>query len=120
MRRFLATVLARAGFKVRAVESGKEALESYQAKKAALVILDVCMPEMDGLETLQALRAMDPKVKVIGMSGMGPGAATLFLKMMGMVGAFATLEKPFTPEAFLKTVQKALGLTQEPIAVPPN
>jgi two-component system chemotaxis response regulator CheY len=113
MRRFLASLLVRAGFNVRAVGSGKEALQCYRTKKPALVVLDACMPDMDGVETLQALRALDQQVRVIGVSGLGPGAATLFLKMMSMVGAFAILEKPFTPEVFLKTVRKVLNCTGE-------
>ena len=120
MRRFMAALLVRAGFNVRAVGSGQEALDCYKTKKPALVVLDACMPDMDGVETLQALRALDHHVKVIGVSGLGPGSATLFLKMMDMVGAYAILEKPFTPELFLKTVRTVLNAMSKTHPSPPR
>jgi len=109
LRAILSEILSWVGFKVRAVESGRAAIESYKTKPATLVILDICMPGMDGLETLKALRGIDPQVKVLGISGFGSDLSTLFLKMMGALGADAMLEKPFARAALLKSVRKILS-----------
>jgi CheY-like chemotaxis protein len=113
LRTYLTTILSWAGFTVRAVGNGREALEAYKEKSATLVILDIYLPDMDGMETMRALRAMDQHVKVVAISGLRPSLAALCLKTIGMQGALATLEKPFTREALLKTVRSLLGLASE-------
>jgi DNA-binding NtrC family response regulator len=110
IRMYLVAVLSDEGFRARAVGSGKEAIAAYQAEPAALVILDVYMPHMDGVETFQALYAMDPRLKAIGISGNGSMLSVACLKMMSALGALAVLEKPFRKEAFIKTVRKILTL----------
>jgi CheY-like chemotaxis protein len=109
LRAILSEILSWVGFKVRAVESGRAAIESYKTKPATLVILDICMPGMDGLETLKLLRVIDPHVKVLGISGFGSDLSALFLTMTGALGADAMLEKPFAKAVLLKAVRKILS-----------
>jgi len=109
MRLHLSKVLSRAHYTVRAVDSGKAALKSYQAQSADLVILDIIMPDMDGIETLQALRAIDSQVKVLGISGLGPCFSSLYLNMLRKLGAQESLEKPFTNEVLLDAVRQLIG-----------
>lgn len=108
VRLHMTQVLSHAGYQVRAVGSGKAALESYKAERAALVILDVVMPDMDGVETFQLLRSIDSHVKVLGISGMGPRFPTEYLKILGALGAQAVLEKPFSDEALLHLVKQTI------------
>jgi DNA-binding response OmpR family regulator len=113
LRTCLAAILSWAGFTVRTVGSGREAVEAYKEKSATLVILDIYLPDMDGMETMRALRAMDQHVKVIAISGLRPSLAALCLRTIGTQGALATLEKPFTMEVLLKTVRTLLGPASE-------
>lgn len=110
VRRHLATVLSSAGFAVQTVAGGKEALVSYKTAHASLVILDVVMPDMDGLETLQALRAVDSGVKVVGISGIDPRFSPVYLKMLRLLGAQAILEKPFSDQILIETVRRLLAM----------
>jgi DNA-binding NtrC family response regulator len=113
LRTYLAKILSWAGFTVRTVGNGREAIEAYKAKSATLVILDIYLPDMDGMETMRALRAMDPHVKVIAISGLRPSLAALCLRTISTQGALATLEKPFSMEDLLKTVRMLLGPANE-------
>lgn len=108
IRQHLITVLSRAEFDAQAVGSGRAALASYKANRAALVILDVIMPEMDGLETLQALRTENREVKVLGISGIESQFSPIYLKMLRLLGAQAILEKPFSDELLIRTVRHLL------------
>jgi CheY-like chemotaxis protein len=57
--------LERKGYQVSVAYSGQEALEVYQRERPHVVLLDIRMPEMDGLEVLRRLKAIDPKASVI-------------------------------------------------------
>jgi DNA-binding NtrC family response regulator len=113
IRKSLTAILSNAGFTVRSAGSGKEAVASYRAEPTALVILDVYMPDMDGVETMQALHAFDRCVKVVAISGMGSSLSAICLKIISQLGALAILEKPFTREELVKMVRTLLGGPQE-------
>lgn len=70
-----------------------------------LVITDVCMPEKDGLETIQALRRINRDVKIVAISGAFDG---LFLTAAKTFGANATLAKPFRPDELVQCVRGLL------------
>ena len=67
----LGQILADEGYEVASTPSGEEALRLYQKLRPVAVFLDVWLPDRDGLETLQALRAMDTDAAIIMMSGHG-------------------------------------------------
>ncbi len=113
IRKHLADILSRAGYTVRPVDSSKAALESYKAEPSSLVILDIAMPDMDGIEMFHALRAMDKQVKVVAISNLCPPYSSLCIKLLGKLGAMATLETPFADEALLYQVRSLLGTTSE-------
>jgi CheY-like chemotaxis protein len=75
-----------------------------------LVILDIFMPEMDGLETLAALRAYAPRLPIIAMSGGGATGMDLLLEAK-QLGADWTIAKPFTVAEIMALVGSALGGT---------
>jgi UDP-3-O-acyl N-acetylglucosamine deacetylase len=102
----LAGVLADQGFETVATRSGAEALRLYAGRPADVVFLDVWLPDRDGLETLQALRAVDPAAAVIMMSGHGTTAtAVRAIKM----GAQDYLEKPLSYAQAVEAAQQAVA-----------
>lgn len=109
MRQALAFALRKAGYIVDLAEDGWRCLDLYRAAAADLVVLDIYMPEKDGLETIIALRKEFPQAAVIAMSGSrGSQISQLVLKAAESIGAVRTIEKPFTPESLLALVAEEL------------
>jgi len=89
----LSGVLQDEGYETHCVASGEEAVEYYSGCRPDVVFLDVWLPDRDGLETLQALREIDPSASVVMMSGHGTTAtAVKAIKM----GAYDYVEKPLS------------------------
>jgi UDP-3-O-[3-hydroxymyristoyl] N-acetylglucosamine deacetylase len=99
----LGGILSDEGYSTVATTSAAEALSLYEAKRPALVFLDIWLADRDGLETLQALRENDPAAAVIMMSG--HGTASTAVKAIKM-GAFDYLEKPLS---YRRAVEAAAG-----------
>ena len=83
-------------YEVHEASDGVQGLVSYQASPADIVLLDMFMPEKDGLETLRELRQMDPNVRVIAMTGGGTYHNVSILKPAMLMGACKLLFKPIT------------------------
>lgn len=106
-RLMLNEVLQRAGYDVRQAQDGNDALKQYRASPADVVITDLIMPEKEGLETIRALRAFDPAVKIIAMSGGGRNHSSDYLLIAQRFKAQRVLAKPF-PHHVLLTMLKEL------------
>jgi DNA-binding NtrC family response regulator len=109
IRRLLRTVLEMEGHQVLEARQGDEGLQVIRTTRPDLVITDVVMPQMDGLEVIMALRREAPELKVIAMSGGGRYKLTEPLLMTEPLGAFASLRKPFEVDAMMETVKRALA-----------
>ncbi len=109
LRTALARFLTRTGYEVVEAEHGRKALEEMAIKPVALVITDMIMPEMDGVETLVALRRDHPKVKIIAISGGGIRTAEQLLELAQMLGAHKTFSKPLNPEELLDAISSLIG-----------
>jgi CheY-like chemotaxis protein len=94
------------GFIITTAENGKEGVKRYLSEGADLVIMDVLMPEQDGIETIRMLKEYDPEVKVIAISGGGKIEADSYLKMIRHFGAVETLKKPVLPSLLLEAVNE--------------
>jgi CheY-like chemotaxis protein len=92
-----------AGFEVEAALNGREALEVQQRRAADVVITDIFMPEMDGIETIDRIRAEYPDTRIIAMS-CGADDKQDYLKVARQIGADATLAKPFATADLLQLV----------------
>ena len=105
----LRRILEREGHEVRVAATGLEGARRFREQLADLAIVDIHMPEMDGLELLVQFRAVAPAMPVIVMSG---GVQTGGLDLLAdarLLGACATLAKPFSIDELLGAVARALA-----------
>lgn len=116
VRASIAAVMRRARHAVTTAEDGKDALDKFQAARFDLVITDIVMPRMEGIETLRALRQIEPTIRIIAMSGSDGADQGFYLKAAVALGADATLEKPFTAAELRLVVDEALALPQSETA----
>ena len=86
--------------------NGEQALATYAAEKPDLVLMDITMPVMDGLEALRRLREMDSSARVVMWSAMGQ--ETMVVDALKL-GAKDFIVKPFKPDRIMKTVNSILG-----------
>jgi len=105
IRQALKQVLEYEDLEVREAASGGEAITFYSEFRPHLVILDVKMAGLDGLDTLSRLRAVDPGAQVVMISGQGTIATAVEATQRG---AFDFLEKPLDTDRLLLTVRNAL------------
>jgi UDP-3-O-acyl N-acetylglucosamine deacetylase len=106
----LAGILGDEGYETLTTSSGGEAVELYRQRSPDVVFLDIWLPDRDGLETLQALREVDPAAAVVMMSG--HGTTTTAVKAIKM-GAFEYLEKPLSYNRTVEAVEGALAYRRE-------
>lgn len=108
MRRMLRDLLVSHGYEI-ATESrnGREAVENYRQHQPDLVIMDITMPEMDGIQAARAILQEHPKARIVMCSALGQNGPVMeALK----AGARDFVLKPFLPEKVLEAVQKVLSL----------
>jgi CheY-like chemotaxis protein len=100
-------ILQRFGYSVLVVSNGREAIDLYRqrSKDIAAVVLDMIMPEMDGGEVFQRLRAFNPQVKVIVSTGC---ERTPDIDEMLQQGATGFLQKPFRMAELAEAVGEAV------------
>jgi CheY-like chemotaxis protein len=118
LRTIVGRMLASDGHAVRTAADGRTAIALHRQQPSDVVITDIVMPGMEGLETIQELRRFDPTVRVIAMSGRDP----LYLKLAQRLGALAVLCKPFRLEE-LRTCVRSVGIDvagSDPQALPPS
>jgi UDP-3-O-[3-hydroxymyristoyl] N-acetylglucosamine deacetylase len=108
IRHTLRGVLADEGFDVLEAPNGRRALELLAHTAPRLAIVDVWMPEVDGIELVERMRAQAPGVPIIVISGHGTIETAVRVIRLG---AFDYLEKPFPLDALLNVVGRALGST---------
>ncbi|GGZ22184.1 MULTISPECIES: response regulator [Shewanella] len=108
MRQMVSFTLKTAGFDVTEANNGEEALKVAQGREFDLVISDVNMPIMDGIELIRNLREL-PNYKFVPML-MLTTESTSDKKQQGRAaGATGWIVKPFNPDQLLATVRKVLG-----------
>lgn len=107
MRMMIKDTLKKNGFEdVIEAANGQLAVAAYQAEKPDLVIMDITMPVMDGLEALKEIKSFDAGATVVMCSAMGQESMVVdALKQ----GAKDFIVKPFKPDRIMKTVNSILG-----------
>ena len=103
---FAGEVLRDAGYDVVTGDDGNVALSLVRSQPFDLMIIDLVMPEREGLDTMMRLRESHPALLIVAISGAFGGR---FLHSASMLGARATLAKPFSAEDLLNVVRTVLG-----------
>ncbi len=107
MRMMIKDILTKNGYTVAGeAENGAKAVEKYTELKPDLVLMDITMPEMDGIQALKKIRELDPKASVIMCSAMGQQAMVIESIQSG---AKDFIVKPFQTDRVLEAVRKVVG-----------
>ncbi len=107
MRMMLKNILAGAGYEIAGeAENGAKAIEQYMALKPDLIIMDIIMPEMGGIDAVRQIIKNVPNAKILICSSMGQ--QSLVVEAI-QAGAKDYIVKPFQPSNVLEAVKKALA-----------
>lgn len=109
--RFVSKALEIAGFDTMAARDGAEGMMMLREFRPQLVITDLIMPVMEGIETIVEIRRTSPAMKIIAMSGGMRRGGMDFLEAATKLGADATLRKPFRIAELLDVVDDVLAGT---------
>ncbi len=107
MRITLGDILRKAGYEVCEAKNGLEMLEMYDQELPDVVMLDITMPEMDGLTALKNLKQTHPKAKVIMCSAMGQQVMVMDAVRSG---AYDFIVKPFEKGKVLDSIVKVMAM----------
>ncbi len=105
MRDVLESLLVREGCRVRLAASGAEAIEAAEAEAFQVAIVDVMLPDVNGIEVLERLKAIDAEVPVVMITAFGTAANT---REAFKRGAFDFIEKPFKNDEVLVVLRNAI------------
>ena len=107
MRMMIKDILTKNGYNIAGeAENGAKAVEKYNELKPDLVLMDITMPEMDGIQALKKIKETDPNASVIMCSAMGQQAMVIESIQSG---AKDFIVKPFQADRVLEAVQKVVG-----------
>lgn len=107
MRMMIKDILTKNGYNVAGeAENGLKAIEKYNELKPDLVMMDITMPEMDGIEALKKIKTGDSSANVIMCSAMGQQAMVIDAIQSG---AKDFIVKPFNPDRVIEAVKKVIG-----------
>lgn len=106
--------LTQQGYRVLQAENGKLGMQILHDEQPDLIITDILMPEMDGLEILMAIRKTNNTVPIIAISGGMRLVHIDFLRQAKLFGARYAFEKPVSLEVLNKAVQQALEEKSNP------
>ena len=107
MRMMIKDILTKNGFDILGeAENGAKAVEKYKELNPDLVVMDITMPEMDGIQAVKAIKEINPNAKIIMCSAMGQQAMVIEAIQ---AGAKDFIVKPFQADRVIEAVKKALG-----------
>jgi CheY-like chemotaxis protein len=105
---FMQAALETAGYDVRIAAEGAQALALLRSRPADLMITDIFMPVREGIETISQCKTEFPQTRIIAMTAGGITGKRDFLSAATLIGADATLRKPFAADQLLDAVRKVL------------
>ncbi len=106
VRKFISITLKRANHTVFEAENGKTGLQLLQKQQEiSLMITDLIMPEMEGIETIIAVKQKYPAIKILAISGGGKVSPENYLVLANALGANNTLKKPFSGQELIKVIE---------------
>ncbi|MEW5815118.1 MAG: response regulator [Spirochaetota bacterium] len=104
----LEDILKENDYEVKFAGDGSEGIEQFRIEKPDIIITDICMPDMDGIEFIRILRKLKERVPIIVMSGNIIGKN--FLQAARLLGAVDTIAKPFTAKELLEKIAGILSI----------
>ena len=109
IRSIMCRVLQAAGHEVTAFANGAGAIDHVRQEPVDLLITDIFMPDVEGLETIREIRGIRAEIPIIAISGVDFDGGD-YLGVAGKFGAVATLKKPFWPADLLEVVSRVLSI----------
>ena len=107
MRMMIKDILTKNGYQVAGeAENGAKAVEKYQELTPDLTLMDITMPEMDGITAVKEIRRVDPAARIVMCSAMGQQAMVIEAIQSG---ARDFIVKPFQPDRVVEAVRKAVS-----------
>jgi len=113
LRELLCRMLARGGHGAAHASNGREALKRFHERRFDVVITDMLMPEMDGIELIRALRVVRPGLPIIAISGVDEWAE--YLRIAIQLGARAALRKPIAAPQLLAAISEVMTPLPDPV-----
>ncbi len=110
IRDTLKTALEGAGYRVVTASEGEEGVAIFRTAPTDVVVCDIFMPGMEGIETIRMLREWNPQVKIVAISGGGMRGELAFLDIARKFGADSALAKPFSVSEMLAIVRELAPL----------
>ncbi len=117
---FLAALFERAGYDCVAFSRAQAALDYMRDNDVDVVITDIFMPEIDGIELLKAIQHYNARTRVIALSGADPMNMGMYLRAMRAFGAIASFAKPVDIKGLLGAVAQCADQRAGRAAVPPT
>ena len=105
----ITSLMSRSGFDVESVSNGEEAIEFVRRQHVDLVVLDIIMPEKEGLECIEEFRKINPGIKIIAVSGGGMNGPSDYLMLARNLGADRVFAKPFDNHALVEAARQVLA-----------
>ena len=110
LRVALAENLQNYGFEVSEAENGLDGINKHKERVADLIVMDIIMPEKEGIETIREIKRDYPSVKIIAISGGGVLGPDHYLNVALAIGADKAIKKPFRTEKLVETINELLDI----------
>ncbi|MFC1673867.1 response regulator [Pseudomonadota bacterium] len=96
------------GHQVTEARNGREGIAIFKTGQFDIILTDIVMPEMDGIEVIQEIRQRDMSVPIIAISGSGGAFKMQHLEIARKAGATKIMSKPFKPDELINAVEECL------------
>lgn len=103
----VSTILSGRGWDIKAAYNGREALEAVTASKPDIILLDIMMPEMNGIEVLKRIKKIDTDARIIMITAFGDVES--YLDSMEL-GAYEYINKPFETDELLEMIDRVAAV----------
>ncbi len=109
IRSMLMQLFEKNNYEVTLARDGQQGIKLYKENRPDIIITDLIMPEKEGLETIKELKALNPDVKIIAMSGGGTVDPGTYLDLAKRMGALCTFSKPIDNKLLVSTVKELIA-----------
>lgn len=113
VRDTLQAILIKGGFEVQLASGGEDLDRQLEAFSPDVLITDIFMPRVDGIEVIRDVRKQFPDIKIVAMSGMGhvenAQGKPMMLEMAKDLGADASIQKPFRPDDITRVLAEVVS-----------